>query len=224
MDQVIYVNLHYIAQAFADQGWSSELRQTIRALGVQTDEEVGLLLREGKAREAVLEAERFLVKHPGSFAALGAAAAASVAVGDHRRAKEHLGAMYRIAPDDWDWWGLTYRTNYADVLLKSGERDRAMALLDETLADAKALVERGDQHPGVQREIAAIYGARGEVDQAYAWLSRAVDAGWRLEHVHPSPLFDFLRGTPRFHTLIARIEDDILQAKEQVARAGLTLR
>jgi eukaryotic-like serine/threonine-protein kinase len=224
MDQTIYGNLHLIAQVFGDQSWSSELRRTLRALGVKPDQEIGLLLHEGKTREAVSEAERFLGERPSSFRALGAAAKASVAAGDYRRAKEHFDAMYRIAPDDWDWWGLTYRTTYADVLLKTGERRRALELLERTLQDAKRLVERGDERPGIQREIAAIYAAKGDLDQAYAWLTRAINVGWRLEHIHPSQLFSFLHGTPRFHTLIARIEADVQQAKEQVARAGLALR
>ena len=223
MDQSIYLDLHTIAQLFGDQEWSSRLRHTVRALGLEPDLEIGLLLHEGKTREAVLAAKRFLAGNPSSFRALSAAAQASVAARDYRRAKEHFDAMYRMAPNDWDWWGVTYRTTYAGVLQKRGEHTRALELLDRTLEDAKRLVESGDERPGVRREIAAIYGAKGDTEQAYSWLEKAVDGGWRLETINFSELFDFLRGTPRFHTLIAKIETDIQQAKKLVEQ-GLAVR
>jgi hypothetical protein len=131
--------------------------------------------------------------------------------------------MHRIAPDDWDWWGLTYRTTYAHALLKLGERQRALDLMEKTLEDAKRLIDAGDERPGIRREIAAIYGANGDLEQAYAWLEKAVDAGWRLEAIHFSHLFDFLRGTPKFHALIGSIESDIQKAKLQVERQRLVV-
>jgi serine/threonine-protein kinase len=223
MDKYVYLDLHVLAKVFGNQKWAAELREAARALSPKQVPEIDLLLDEGRPREAAEEAERQVASHPSSFSALASAAKAAVATRNYRRAKEHFDAMYRLAPDDWDSWGLTYRTNYADALLKLGERKKAMELLDRTLQDAKRLVDGGDQRPGVQREIASIYGAKGDLDQAYAWLTRAVDEGWRLERYLPSQLFDFLRGTPRFHAQIARIEADVQEAEQQVARAVLTI-
>ena len=215
LDAYVLLDLNVLAQLFGDERHSTELRQAVRALSPGIDPLVGLLLDEGRVREAVAESERFLEANPRSPSAIRAAARAAVAAADYRRGREHLDALQRIGPDDWDGWGLTYRTGHADVLLRTGERRRAMELLDATLRDAQAMVEAGDERPGVLREIAAIYMAKGHAGQAYAWFTRAIDAGWRLEMIHPSPLLYPLAGELRFQGLRGRMESAIRKDKER---------
>jgi TolB-like protein/Flp pilus assembly protein TadD len=222
-DEAVLLDLAVIERLCGNADRSRTLRQAAQALAPGGGPFIGPLLDEGRLGEAVSEAEAFLAAHPRSPRALAEAAKAAVASGDYLRARAHLDALSRTGPDDWDAWGLTYRTTYADVLLRVGERRRAMELLDTTLADARRLVEAGDERPGVLREIAAIYATRGEREQAFTWLARAVDAGWRLEMIHPSPLLEPLRGV-RFGSISARVDADILRGKEQIEREGLNRR
>ncbi len=129
--------------------------------------------------------------------------------------------MQRIGREDWNIWGLTHRTLYGWVLLKLGDAERGLELLDEVLRDAQRLREQGDERPGLLREIAAVYAARGDRARAYQWLERAIDAGWRLERLRPTPLFDPLRGEERFQELMERIDADVRRMKARVEREGL---
>jgi serine/threonine-protein kinase len=216
LDAYVLLDLNVIAQLFGDEEYSGRLRHAARALDPGIDPLVGLLLDEGRTGEAVTEAERFLASNPRSPSALRAAAKAAIAASNYPRAREHLDVLHRIGPDDWDGWGLTYRTAYADVLLRTGERQRAMKLLGETLRDAQGMVNAGDERPGVLREIAAIHMANGDSEQAYAWFIRALDAGWRLEMIHPSPLLYALGGEQRFQELRARMEFSIRGENERL--------
>ena len=55
-------------------------------------------------------------------------------------------------------------------------------------------------------DIATIYGALGEKDQAFAWLQRAVEArDEQLTWLKVDPRLDPLRSDPRFQALLLRI-------------------
>jgi hypothetical protein len=71
------------------------------------------------------------------------------------------------------------------------------------------LLGKGDERPGILRELAAIHAGLGQPDRAHAWMERAVDAGWRLERSHPSPLLAPYWEEPRFRRLRDRIEREI---------------
>jgi serine/threonine-protein kinase len=215
LDPIVPLDLNVIAQLFGDEEYSKRLREGGRALNPGIDPLIGLLLDEGRVNEAVVESERFLAANPRSPSALRAAARAAIAASSYQRARDYLDALHRIGPDDWDGWGLTYRTSYADVLLRTGDRWRALRILDETLQDAMRMVEGGDERPGVLREIAAIHRARDEPEQAYAWFARAIEAGWRLEMIHPSPHLYALAGEQRFQRLQARMQALIREEKER---------
>jgi len=88
------------------------------------------------------------------------------------------------------------------------------------LRDAQRLRDQGDERPGLLREIAAVYAARGDSERAYDWLERAIDVGWRLERLHPTPLFEPLRGEERFQELMERIDADVRRMKVRVEREG----
>lgn len=83
------------------------------------------------------------------------------------------------------------------------------------------LIERGDQRPGVRREIAAIHAATGDSSAAFEWLDKAIEAGWRHESLKPSPLFEPLRGSRRFNLLMERMRHDIARRRERVRRENL---
>ena len=180
-----------------------------------------LTLAEGKTSEALAQAERFLTDRPGSFLALQAAADSWLQAGNYEQARQHLEAMQRIAPEDWNFWGRTHRTLYGWVLLKLGDAERGLELLDKVLRDAQRLRDQGDERPGLLREIAAVYAARGDRERAYQWLERAIDSGWRLERLRPTPLFESLRGEERFQELMERIDADVRRMKTRVEREGL---
>ncbi len=89
------------------------------------------------------------------------------------------------------------------------------------LLDAQRVRDEGDERPGLLREIAAVYAARGDRERAYQWLERAIDSGWRLERYLPTPLFESLQGEEPFQELMERIDADVRRMKARVEREGL---
>jgi DNA-binding SARP family transcriptional activator/TolB-like protein len=215
MNVLVHFDLGLVERLFGDEARAEAWDEAARAARGNPGPQVGRLLREGKRREAVDAAEQFLQTHPRSFPALQQAAEAAVGAGEYERARRHFEELERLGPGDWDYWGLTYRTAFAHVLLELGEPERGGALLTRTLHDARRRLDAGDERPGIRREIAAIYAARGDSGQAYEWLGRAIDSGWRLEALHPSPHFERLRGEVRFRALVGRIDADIRRARSR---------
>jgi tetratricopeptide (TPR) repeat protein len=177
---------------------------------------VHLSLARGRASDAVAEAERFLADQPGSFLALESLVQTRLRAGSYDLARPHLEAMRRQAPDDWNFWGLTYRTSYGWTLLKRGDVEHGVEVLHGVIDDARGRIEKGDQRPGLRREIAASYAALGERELALEWLKRAIDAGWRLERLHPSPLFEPIRSGEQYLQLMARIDDSVRRMSAQI--------
>jgi hypothetical protein len=79
-------------------------------------------------------------------------------------------------------------------------------------------LKEGDERPGLRREIAAIYARQGARDQAYEWFARAVDSGWRMEAVFPSPLFEEIRRDAPFLRSMSRMQTEIQRDGEHVIR------
>ncbi|MFN2386831.1 MAG: hypothetical protein ABR576_11210, partial [Thermoanaerobaculia bacterium] len=82
----------------------------------------------------------------------------------------------------------------------------------------RGLLEAGSQDSRVPFEMACIQALKGEKDEAFRWLERAVEAGWRWPLGLRSPLLDSLRSDERFGRIEARIETLLGQMRR---RAGL---
>jgi tetratricopeptide (TPR) repeat protein len=80
---------------------------------------------------------------------------------------------------------------------KAGEREKAQAILNELRRST------GYVSPG---ELAALYAALGELEQAFASLERAYAAhDLQLQYLGVDPMLDPLRSDPRFQDLMRRI-------------------
>lgn len=79
----------------------------------------------------------------------------------------------------------------------AGRRDDAQAILNE--------LQSGKQ-PVTQIEMAMIYIALGENDEAFEWLEKALEErAWQLGFLKVEPIFDPLRGDARFVDLMRRV-------------------
>ena len=114
--------------------------------------------------------------------------------------------------------GAGAETYLAYLLLRAGRRGEAEALLEESLATDRRAADEGNQDWSVPFDTACVYALRGEKDEAFRWLDKAVEAGWRGWPLGTrSPLLDPLRSDPRFHRIEARLEELVGQMRR---RAG----
>ena len=77
-----------------------------------------------------------------------------------------------------------------------GERqatDAALTRLVDDFADSRAVY------------IAAVHAYRGEKDEAFAWLQKAVDERQRILAMRTEPLYENLRGDPRWQRVLQRL-------------------
>ncbi len=77
---------------------------------------------------------------------------------------------------------LQYRnvnTSLAYVYWKMGYMQQARKILHDYLMLDERNLSRGSESPGPPLDIAAINAIQGNKTEAYRWLQKAVDAGWR---------------------------------------------
>jgi tetratricopeptide (TPR) repeat protein len=85
------------------------------------------------------------------------------------------------------------------VYAQMGKRGEAMRLLDE-------LKESSKQGYFSPYDVAVVYTALGEKDQAFEWLQQAYEErSGALTHLKVDPRFDSLRLDPRFQDLLRRV-------------------
>lgn len=217
----VYVDLSSAERLFGNKEQAEYWRTIAQKLGRGQMPGVRALMMDGKIEEARARARAVLSADPESMQGLNLLAEASIHAQDYETARNCLARLAEVTKEDWNPWGLTYRTWHGYVLLQLGEYDAGSRLLDRTLQDALTRVENGDERPGVKREIAAIHAARGEPAEAYKWFRLAIASGWRLERLHPSPLFASLHREPEFQRLVQLIDEDVRQANMEIERRGV---
>ena len=111
----------------------------------------------------------------------------------------------------------------ADLLMASGQKDRARALLDELLADADVQVNRyGRGEVWLNGGRAIAYALLGRPDEAIATLRRQSQLGflshrWRIT-LEDEPAFDSLRARKDFQALVANVQANEARQREQFLR------
>lgn len=149
--------------------------------------------------------------------------------GDYARAIETLE----------EWSGITWEGNepvlqgqldmghgvaaVADMLIASGQNDRARALLNELLADAEMQIDRyGRGEVWLNGGRAIAYALLGRPDDAIAMLQRQSQLGflshlWRIT-LEDEPAFDSLRTRKDFQALLADVRANEAREREQYLR------
>jgi len=116
--------------------------------------------------------------------------------------------------------GAGAETYLAYLLLRTGRRGEAEALLEESLATDRRAADEGNEDWSVPYDTACVHALRGEKDEALRWLDKAVDAGWRGWPLGTrSPLLDSLRSDPRFQRIEAHLQELVAEMRR---RAGLS--
>jgi len=85
------------------------------------------------------------------------------------------------------------------ILARAGRRDDAMKALE----DLRRLNQPRRPSPF---QVALIYVGLDDMDRAFEWLDKAVDArNWETPMIKANPIFEPIRSDPRFPALLRRI-------------------
>lgn len=181
-----------------------------------------LYLRHRRDEEALQHTRDALSRLPLDPWVLNAAASAELEAGDLPSAQKLFAEVLPIYRGTRGYrdGGPGVETHLAYLLLRAGKPGEAGTLLDESLATDRRLADGGNQDWSVPYDTACVHALRGEKDEAFRWLDRAVAAGWRGWPLGTrDPLLDPLRDDPRFHQLENRLQTMVRQMRQ---RAGLS--
>ena len=103
------------------------------------------------------------------------------------------------------------------VLQQVGRGDEAQYFVDETVRASEYLVEMGQGgNPEFMEKRALLHVLNGELDEALAWMEKAVDGGWRDYYVlRDDPRWQALLELPEAVVLLEKVNADL---EEQAAR------
>jgi serine/threonine-protein kinase len=174
---------------------------------------------ESQFKDAIREFERAVELDPTNKIARGQLVRVLDFAGQEARAMRELREALELAPH---FYPLYY--HWALMLLRRGQRDSAVAMLDEHLTTPEwydgwlyaaagrrdkgqaildSLMLRNAVRPVDPLHIAAIHAGLGNREEALKWLERAYAdrSALLLFLLGPHPAFDALRGDPRFQEL-----------------------
>ena len=118
--------------------------------------------------------------------------------------------------------GYGFRTHFSTAmlgmsLLGAGESELGLAVLDTAEEQVLEMLERSETWHEVW-EIASIYAARGDTDEAIRWATRGYEErGYRFPGlIAIDPMFDRVRDDPRFQELVQRMQGDVDEWRRQI--------
>lgn len=216
-----------------DWDWEDGEKEYKRAIELNASSEVAhsgysfYLSIIGRNEEAIAEAKRALQLDPFSFVLRYRLGRALGWAGQYEQRLEHARKMVELEPDSYlthhelaTAYGqkgmydeaiaefkrvealtgkkLELRAHLPLIYARMGKREEALKMLDEV---KKEWAERAPS------QIAGVYAALGEKDQAFAWLEKAYDARetYVIQLKMRLPIWDNLRSDPRFQELLRRM-------------------
>ena len=108
------------------------------------------------------------------------------------------------------------------ILWKSGQRDDALELLQQSLILRRKEIEQGNNDSWVRLEIAAVHAIQGNKAEALTWLQKAIDSGWRDYRLALlDPWLENLREDEQFQEMMAQVKAMVDEMRKRVEEMGL---
>jgi TolB-like protein len=140
-------------------------------------------------------------------------------LGDWETVIRHARAALSSSPGDELWGYHHVHLFLGSALLQTGEVDEGRRLLEGLRDDLTKRVEEGSDLNTYSFDVAGVHAALGSTDAALDWAERAYDQGFRyVLGLDVDPVFDSVRETVRWQTLMSRIADDLAEQRANVER------
>jgi TolB-like protein/Tfp pilus assembly protein PilF/predicted Ser/Thr protein kinase len=177
---------------------------------------ISLLQREyGEARK---RAEELLSMAPDRPSALDSAGDVELFSGNFERARGFYERAKELSTEK-----LTRMTSTSHILglgyvyWKEGRREEATQMFEEYANAAKGWLEQGNEWNNIPYNMASIDAVKGNKEEAYVWLRKAIDAGWRNYLLAESdPMLENLRGDEQFKKLMAEMKAIVDDMRKRV--------
>ncbi|HVP56614.1 MAG TPA: protein kinase [bacterium] len=161
-----------------------------------------LIAQGGHSRAKELMAS-LVTAHPDNPVVLRTAGAVVALTGDLATAKQYYERAVEFGPAGVTDWYMSGGGGLGLILAREGKRNEAQRLLSRAEAALEKAVENGNAFPSVRYELAGICATKGKKTEAYAWLRKAIEAGWRDYQIGLiDPWLESLRSDDQFQQMM----------------------
>jgi len=168
-------------------------------------------LAQRQYKQSIGRVESILASDPDNIMSLGLMGDAEVLLGDYPRAEECFARTVAIDSVHGNSIGLGY------VYWKTGRQKEAQKMFARSLEVHRKQLTQGDEGSNVPYDMAAIYAIQGDKTEAYEWLQKAIDAGWRYyRSAEVDPTLENLRGDDRFKKMMADVKAKVDEMRKRV--------
>lgn len=172
---------------------------------------IRLYLSQGKNQQAVDLAEEWILSSPNNSAILSWAGLAELYAGNIDQAQHYFKKSGEIQVSTSNLLGLGY------VLWKKGQQDEARKLFDQSFAMCQKQLEQGSESWYTPKYLAALMAIQGKKADAFKWLQKAIDAGWReFRFGERDPRFENIRDEEQFRQMMSFVTKDVDEMRARI--------
>jgi len=170
-------------------------------------------LAQRKYQQANERSKKWLSMGPNNSDVLSRAGFVKLYSGNFEQAQLYYQNSIIINSNIGNLTGLGY------IYWKKGQLDEAQKLLNQALVLCQKQLEHGNEYHYVPYAIAAINAIQGNKEEAYKWLNKAIDAGWRDFRLgQRNPLLENLREDEQFKQMMSRVKAMVDEMRKRVEK------
>ncbi len=169
-----------------------------------------LYLLHGEFKKAFDLAQKVLSVQPENFSALFLAASSQLFQSNYAEAEKYYkkcNAMFSTAAT----------TELGYIFLKTNRKKEAQRMLARSRSDIESGLQQDNELPEYPLELAKVNSIEGNKEEAYKWLQKAIDTGWRdYRYAQIDPLLENLRDDDRFKQMMAYVKAQVEEMRKRV--------
>ncbi|MFC2083719.1 protein kinase [Bacteroidota bacterium] len=179
---------------------------------------VFMYISQDKYDRAIFHGQKAVSTEPDNAGAYKWAGDAQLYSGNYKQAKEYYEKSLSISTTVVGTIrSISLNTNLAFTYLKTEQEEQAQKMFSQILDNAKNRIIEGNESPLVPYAIAAINAVQGNNIEAYRWLQKAIDFGWRDYRIcQRSPLFKSLHKEQQFIQIMDSLKSMVRKMRVQV--------
>ena len=177
-----------------------------------------LSLSQGKYEDAVKYCQKALLFAPDAISTNIWAGDAELYSGNYKYAEKYYNKVLNIISAKSTRFFHNYtRAFQAYIYFKTDREEEARELFNQFLDAANEELELGNVYPSIPHTIAAIHSILGNKTEAYIWLQKAIDRGWRSYRLTSrNPMFENLHGEEKFKQMMVDLERIVETMRQNV--------
>jgi len=180
--------------------------------------EAVMYLRQGDYQHSFIEAKQILAVVPDDLEALTLAGWSKLFNGEYTQAKSFFEKALTIDTTGTYWYGIgrSSSTALGFINLQLGQEDNARKMFQRSRRLDQIQLDQQSEWYTIRYDLALINAQEGNKIEAYRWLRKAIDVGWRDYHLgQQDPLLKSLQGDDEFKQMISGVQASIRDMRKR---------